>query len=289
MINIKHIMAFRKAIAALSLPVVLVLALSLVAPPGQVTADRPASLDQRRDMPAATQSDPALTGAAIIAKAHQAAGGTQFLQPGTLILTGYNLIRRGAEPVIWDRYAMWRSFVGDKTDAHSASGKVRIEGWTNGSLALLLAFDGTTTYTDKGPMQDTSANAMWASNFGFGAIRHALDDGWLQTRKPDRLIDGQPTYMVMLIDPSGGETLFGIRIHDHALVYVGFNTPRGWHERRYSNFFQKPGINWQQPGRVRLYYNGVKTNEAIWTDFTIGTALPDSLFTVTNVPETPSF
>lgn len=138
-------------------------------------------------------------------------------------------------------------------------------------------------------MLDQSANAMWSANFGFGAIRHALDEGWSQTRGPDRLIDGAPAFMVTLRDPAGGETLFGIRQSDFAVVYVGFDTPRGWHERRYSHFFTKPGLDWVQPGRVRLFYNGVKANEAVWTDFEIGADMPDALFRIEAPPSSPSF
>ena len=120
-------------------------------------------------------------------------------------------------------------------------------------------------------------------------LRNALDEGWTQTRKQDRLIDGTPTFMVALTDPSGGETLFGIRQADSALLYVGFDTPRGWHERRYSHFYSKPGMSWVQPGRVRLFYDGVKANEAIWTDFDLSGDFDDAVFRVTAPPDAPTF
>jgi hypothetical protein len=66
---------------------------------------------------------------------------------------------------------------------------------------------------------------------------------------------------------------------DYAVLSVGFATPRGWHERIYSNFYQKPGLSWVQPGRIRLYYNGVKQNEIVWRDFKLNEAMPDGLFT----------
>ena len=175
---------------------------------------------------------------------------------------------------------MWRVFTDEKGDAHAASGKLRIEAWRGDEPALLLAFDGRTSYDRNGPMLDQSANALWSSNFGFGAIRNALDEGWSQQRRPDDLVDGEPAYLVELTDPTGGKTLFGIRQSDHAIVYVGFDTPRGWHERRYSHFFSKPGSPWVQAGRVRLFYDGVKSNEAIWTDYRIGEAFDDSQFRI---------
>jgi len=242
--------------------------------------DGAAGLAERGAMPAALQTRPELSGRDIIALAHRAAGGELFLRPASLILRGYNIQHSAAGEVLWDRYAMWREFAAGKQDAHNASGKVRIEGWSGGELALLLAFDGERTYTEDGPMPDQSANAMWASNFGFGAIRHALDEGWQQRRLPDRLIDGQVSHIVELTDPSGGKTLFGVRSSDHAICYVGFRTPRGWHERRYSHYFGKPGSDWRQAGRVRLFYDGVKANEAIWTDFEVNEKLPDELFVI---------
>jgi len=109
-------------------------------------------------------------------------------------------------------------------------------------------------------------------------IRHALDEGYKLTRSADDLVDGQAAYVLQITDPAGGETIFAIRQSDNAIVRVGFDTERGWHERIYSNFFSNPGEAWQQPGRVRLYYNGVKANEVIWTSYKINQNLPDCLF-----------
>ncbi|MEO1101135.1 MAG: hypothetical protein AAFW65_04750 [Pseudomonadota bacterium] len=249
----------------------------------------PPALEAAQIMPASFETEPGLTGAEIIARAHEAAGGESWVRPGRLKLTGYNIIYRPEGTVMWDRYAMWRVFGDEKRDAHVASGKVRIEAWTGDDLAMLIAFDGAATSNQDGPMEDQSANAMWSNNFGFGAIRNALDEGWTQTRKQDRLIDGAPAHMVALSDPSGGETLFGIRQNDAAILYVGFDTPRGWHERRYSHFYTKPGIGWVQPGRVRLFYDGVKANEAVWTDFDLTGEFDDALFTITEAPTAPTF
>lgn len=256
-----------------------------------VSADDGAEVisNQRATMPASLQAEPQLGARTIIARAHEAAGGKNWTNPKRLKLTGYNVIRRDGKEVIWDKYAMWREFALEKSDAHSANGKVRIEAWTGDKLAMLLAYDGEKTYDRSGVMEDQSANAMWSNNFGYGAIRNALDEGWQQSRMPDDLVDGAPSYMIELTDPSGGKTLFGIRHSDYAIVYVGFQTPRGWHERRYSNFFSKPGVEWLQAGRVRLFYNGVKANEAVWTDFEIGGQFEPSLFVVRGTPFAPSF
>ena len=241
------------------------------------------------DYPALLPSDRDLAARDIVARAHRAAGGDTWVRPASLKMTGTAVMYRDGRPVPYDRYIMLRVYPAAKTDAHRADGRVRIEGWRDGRPALLIAFDGGTTYGPDGPLPAGDANRRWSANFGFGAIRNALDDGWMQTRMPDDLIDGRPAFMVELTDPSGGRTLFGIARDDYAILYVGFDTPRGWHERRYSRFFRKDGVDWVQPGRVRLFYNGVKQNEVLWTDFEVNAALDDSLFTITAPPEKPVF
>ncbi len=245
----------------------------------------PPPVAARAQMPAAVQARPDLTARDILLAAHEAAGGEEWRDVRSVFLSGYNIIRRpdGTE-VLWDRYAMWREYSDEKTDSHTAEGRVRIEAWSGDTLAMLVSFDGETTYTQDGPMDPEQARAMWASNFGFGAIRNGLDEGWSQVRLVDDLIDGAPAYIIELTDPSGGRTRFGIRQSDFATVYAGFETPRGWHERRYSHFFTKPGSRWVQPGRVRLHYNGVKANEAIWTDFEVGSEIDPSVFVILEKP-----
>ena len=246
--------------------------------------------DPAVELTQAGQIMPELDGREIIERAHATAGGPTFVNPGSLFLSGRNVIHgKDGGTTIWDEYAMWRVFADEKTDAHVANGKVRIEGWSDGQLALLLSFDGEATYNQSGRMEDQSANAMWSNNFGFGAIRNALDEGWTQTRRSDRTVDGKPAYMVQLTDPEGGTTLFGVDQSTAQILYVGFDTPRGWHERRYSDYFSKPGISWQQAGRVRLYYDGVLANEAIWTDFEVGNDYAPELFVIESAPNAPTF
>lgn len=256
----------------------------------ETSSTTPPALDDRTDMPTASQAKPSLEGHTIIAMAHKKAGGESFVRPGTLFLSGYNILHgKDGGTSRWDKYAMWRVFADEKADAHAANGKVRIEAWRGSKLAMLLSFDGQATYDKSGRMADQSANAMWSNNFGFGAIRNALDEGWTQARRADRTIDGKPAYMVELTDPKGGQTLFGIDQSTFHILYVGFDTPRGWHERHYSHYFSKPGLDWQQAGRVQLFYNGVKANEAIWTDFEIGKSFDEEIFIVGKVPNDPTF
>lgn len=221
-----------------------------------------------------------LGAAEILSRAHEAAGGETWRRPTSLFMQGYSVMYRNGAAVKYDRYEMSRVYAAQKGDAHKADGKVRIEAWKGDERMFVIAYDGERTYDANGPVEDQSANARWASNFGFGSIRHALDEGWSQQRLPDDLIDGRLAHFVELTDPSGGTTRFAIAADDYAVLYVGFDTPRGWHERRYSEFFTKPGVSWVQPGRVRLFYDGVKQNEVIWQDFELEAEFADGHFVV---------
>ncbi len=232
------------------------------------------------ELPALYPANEDRSAADVIAAAYEAAGGDAWLRPQTLSMSGYGVFYRNGKASTYDDYRMLRVYAAQKDDAHVADGKVRIEAKKDGEQVFLIAFDGETTYDAQGPLDDQTANARWASNFGFGAIRHALDDGWTQKRLPDDMIDGRPAYLVELTDPVGGVTRFGIDQETAHVLYVGFDTARGWHERRYSEFFSKPGVDWVQPGRVRLFYDGVKQNEVIWTDFELNKPLAEDLFVV---------
>ena len=233
---------------------------------------------KEKSFPGQIPAAPETVAAQILEKAFAAAGGESWRRPSSLMLDGYAIMYRDGAAIRYERYAMWRVYDWNKREAHAADGKVRIEGWKDGKTALLLMFDGEKTYDMNGPVADQSANASWASNFGFGAIRHALDEGWTAKRLPDDWMDGRAVHMIELKDPTGGVTRFGIDAKNYQVLYAGFDTPRGWHERRYSDFFAKKGVSWSQPARVRLYYDGVKQNEIVWTDFELNRPMPDELF-----------
>lgn len=238
------------------------------------------SAGDKSELPGLYPKNEELSAEDILAKAHKAAGGETWTRPKSLFMEGYAVMYRDGKAATYDRYEMSRVYAAQKGDAHKADGKVRIEAWKEGERMFVMAYDGEKTYDAGGPMDDQSANARWASNFGFGAIRHALDEGWSQKRLPDDLIDGRPAHLLELTDPSGGTTRFAIATDDYAVLYVGFDTARGWHERRYSEFFTKPGVSWVQPGRVRLFYDGVKQNEVIWQDFELDVEFSDDRFVV---------
>lgn len=221
-----------------------------------------------------------LDGRAIVAAAHAAAGGDVWVRPRTLHMVGEAVFYEREGEVRHERYEMWRAFPSMRSAAHAADGRVRIESWREGRRALLLTFDGARSYTAAGPLPASEADAQWSENFGFGVIRYALNEGFVAARMPDDLVDGRPVFVVRVTDPAGQRTLFSIAQDDYLILRVGFSTPRGWHERTYSDFFKRPKSPWMQPGRVRLTYNGVKQNEIFWRSFTLNEEMPQSLFIV---------
>ena len=236
------------------------------------------SVTPQKEFPTLMTLKADLSSTAIIEQAYAAAGGEVWTRPKSLSMDGYAVFYEDGVGTKNELHKMWRVYDWGKTAAHQVDGKVRIWSVQDGKDFYHLSYDGKTTYTPKGPQPKSEADKRWASSFGFGVIRHALDDGYKTERLPDDLIDGRAAYMVRVIDPEGSTTQFGIAQDDYAVLKVGFQTDRGWHERIYSDFFKNPGEAWVQPGRVRLYYKGVKANEVIWTSFAINDDLPDCLF-----------
>jgi hypothetical protein len=230
--------------------------------------------------PGALAQQAALDGRVIVERAHKAAGGEAWSRPRTLHMVGEAVFYEREGEVRHERYEMWRVFPSMRSAAHAADGRVRIESWRNGQRALLLTFDGARSYTAAGPQPASEADAQWSENFGFGVIRYALMEGFSVARMPDDLVDGRPVFVVRVTDPAGQRTLFSIAQDDFLILRVGFVTPRGWHERTYSDFFKREDSPWMQPGRVRLTYNGVKQNEVFWRTFTLGEEMSQSLFVV---------
>jgi hypothetical protein len=247
-------------------------------------AGAPASLygpppDADQPMRASRPEFPELSAREIVERATDAAGGETWRRPGTLLLEGYAVFYGpGGEALVNERHTMWRVYPEWKPDGHAADGKVRIESWRRGERVTYLAFDGQTTYGPNGALPPSEADRQWAENFGFGVIRFALDPGYSLTRLPDDLVDAVPAHIIEVTDPAGGKTQFAIATETYNVLRVGFATPRGWHERIYSEFYRIPGVSWIQPGRIRLFYNGVKQNELVWRSFTLNAEMPDSLF-----------
>jgi hypothetical protein len=223
-----------------------------------------------------------LDGRSILAKATAAAGGDDWANARTLKLRGSAVFwgKSGAQPISApDSYEMVREFDPNRQAAHGAEGKLLITVKDKGALVWQVGFDGETTWNDKGVVPKADADKMWASNFGFGIIRHALKPGFVSERLADGTVDGFPVYMVRLTDPTGTESLFGIDRKSFAVRMVGFSTPRGWHVRTYSQFFRPKAMpKWLQAGLVTLYYNGVKQNEIHWKSVEINTPVDATIF-----------
>jgi len=225
-----------------------------------------------------SNTDKPLTATQIMEKAHEKAGGAFWQEPKSLTLKGYGIFYLDGEPVKHETHNMWREFEQTKDAAHKANGKVRIESFRDSTPVFIVTYDGENTYDLNGKQEKSAADNRWASNFGYGAIRHALDDGYSLQLVADDTIKTKPAYTIEVTDPNKGETFFGIDKEDFKIVKVAFQTPRGWHHREYSDFFSKDEYLWLQAGRVALFYNGKISNEVFWTDFEVNEVLPDSLF-----------
>jgi len=219
-----------------------------------------------------------LTATKIMQNAHEKAGGDFWRRPQSLTLKGHGVFYKSGDSAIHQRHNMWRVFEDEKSDAHKANGKVRIESFRDGEPIFVVSYDGEHTYDLNGKQEASAADNRWASNFGYGAIRHALDDGYQLQKQVDDTINDKLVYRIKVIDENGGQTYFGIDKIDFKIVKVAFDTPRGWHERIYSKFFSKTEYSWLQSGQVDLYYNSKIANTIIWEDFEVNEKLPDSLF-----------
>lgn len=240
--------------------------LTLVAPAAVIVAAAPA------DTPDAQT---------IIDRAFQAAGGDSWANARTLVLEGRAVFYgpEGATPRnVADSYRMWRVFDPERQAAHGAEGKVRIDAKNGDRLLFQAGYDGVDTWNEKGLVPKAQADSFWASNFGFGIIRHARKPGFKLIRLADDAVGGHPVYTVRLIDPAGTATLFGIDKESYAIRRMGFASPRGWHERTYDDFEQIEAPRWLQARHVTLYYNGVKANEVFWTKTRVDGPIDPGLF-----------
>lgn len=219
-----------------------------------------------------------LTAQTIMEKAHQKAGGDFWRKPKSLTLKGHAIFYDSDTSYKNERHNMWRVFAATKEEAHVANGKVRIESFRAGKPIFVITYDGENTYDLNGKQEKSAADKRWASNFGYGVIRHALDEGYRLEKVADDTVKKEIVYTIKVIDPNQGETFFGIGKESFKIVKVAFQTPRGWHQRIYSQFFSKPEYTWLQAGRVELYYEDKMSNEVFWEDFAVNEVLPDSLF-----------
>lgn len=219
----------------------------------------------------------------ILQNAHGVAGGAIWLRPKTLHMQGSATLYqdgRADRKSVADHYEMWREYPAWNANAHAPSGKVRIDAITNGTTLFQIAFDGKNTYSQNGLMPGAAASKEWAEAFGFGIIRFALDDGFTRLRLADDDVDAKRCFTLLITDPSKGQTTFWIDQSSYEIRKVGFDTPKGWHERVYSDFFRLSN-GWLQPGRVRLSYRGALTNDVRWTSARVNGEIPAEQFVIT--------
>jgi hypothetical protein len=242
----------------------------------QAEAAPPASASPRVAPPAVNA-----TAAEILDFAAATSGGDAWLYAETNVMSGHATLCRDANParcVHADRYVMYRVYPKEVKAAHAGTGKFRLDAVANGRPIFRLSFDGERSYDQNGPVPPEKAASDEANAFGFSAIRFARTPGYRVERLTDDDVEARPCFMVRVTDPSGQYTLFGVDREDGSIRYAGWKTPRGWHERLYSDFYwiQTPGF--RQPGRVRLYYEGLKAVDIRWTEASIGQPLEDRLF-----------
>ena len=232
-------------------------------------------------------ASPAASAREIVERAIEAAGGEAWRRPKTLRLSGTaTLYDQGrAEAVtVADRYDMWRVFPQVSEDAHRANGKVRFDAFAGDRAVFQISYDGEHTYDQNGRVPPERAQRDWSAAFGFGILRFALDDGFALERLADDQVEGNACYIVRVIDPAGSKTVFAIDRADQAVRMVGFETPRGWHHRIYSDFKWHQAPRFRQPTRVRLYYDGVKTNDIEWQRFAVDVPIADEVFVLAPEP-----
>ena len=232
-------------------------------------------------MPAAAQSDE--TARAIVERGIAAHGGEAWLAPGTLALAGTAVFYApdSADPrATADDYRMWRAMDPDRASAHGASGKVRITAKDGERVIFEVGYDGETTWTERGVMPKADADAYWASNFGFGVLRSALDEGFRLERAPSRDVGEHAVDLVRVIDTAGQTTLFGFDTGSGFIRYMAFDAPRGFHERVYDDFIRLSPADggWVQAREVTLFYNGVKANTVRWETVEVAKPIDPALF-----------
>jgi hypothetical protein len=196
-------------------------------------------------------------------------------------MRGHAVLCRDGKPgscVTAERYEMYRVYPTELRAAHAGSGKFRLDAFSGGKVLFQMAFDGERSYDKDGPVSGPRAQTDEGTGFGFSAIRFALEEGFRVERLTDDQVEGHPCFFVRVTDPSGQTTVFGIDQLDYAIRSAAWMSPRGWHQRLYSEFYRVGAASFAQPGRVRHFYEGVKSVDIRWTSAEIGTPIPDATF-----------
>jgi hypothetical protein len=225
-----------------------------------------------------------LSGREILKLAVAASGGETWQQPKTLLLKGDAVWTPSGKPdtanrIHFDDYAMYRVFPTESTAAHQANGRVRFDAKYGDKMFMQLVFDGKST---KNVLSDAAKpyqkHFSWSNNFGFGILRFADREGFVVERLTDDQVEGNPCFFVQITDPKKMVTTFGIDQSSYYIRSVAFTTDVGFHQRIYSDFKRAPNVNFVQPSRVRLYFDGIKWMDINWRQFKVNEAIADAVF-----------
>lgn len=270
----------RKIFILLYLVAVMALFMSLAAAAGPVTAAAVITVIK----PAIAISVAAPSARDIISMAVAASGGETWQQPKTLFLKGDAIWTPygktdATNQIKFDDYAMYRVFPADNDAARQANGRVRFDAKFGGTLYMQLIFDGKTTHNFLSDLaKPYQKHFSWSNNFGFGILRFADREGFQLDRLTDDQIEGFACYVVQITDPKKMITTFWIDQETKYIRSVAFTTDVGFHQRIYSDFKRAANVDFVQPTRVRLYFDGIKWMDIRWRQFNINEAIADGVF-----------
>ncbi len=226
----------------------------------------------------------ALSPAEILQRAVAAAGGDTWQKPQTLTLQGeadFYPYGKTTGHLHLDGYAMSRVYPTENDEAHKANGKVRFDATWGDSVFFRLAFNGKSPQTFLAERaKPYEKHFSLSNNFGFGIIRFANAPGFLLERLADDEVEGHACYFLQIMDPKQNVTVFGIDQRKFYIRMVAFHTEVGHHHRVYSDFKKAKQVNFLQPTRVRLYFEGVKWMDIRWRRFAVNQPIADEVFVV---------
>jgi hypothetical protein len=227
---------------------------------------------------------PGPTAKQILQMAVAASGGDTWQQPKTLMLKGDAVWTPygktdAAHQMKFDDYAMYRVFPTENDSARQASGKVRFDAKQGENVFMQLIFDSKATHNFLSEQaKPYQKHFSWSNNFGFGILRFADRDGFQVDRLTDDQIEGALCYVVQITDPKKQVTTFFIDQQNKYIRSVAFTTDVGFHHRIYSDFKRAPNVDFVQPTRVRLYFDGIKWMDIFWRQFKVNEPIADSVF-----------
>lgn len=224
----------------------------------------------------------------IVDWAVERAGGEAWLHATSNRMEGWAVLcrqGRAGQCVRADRYVMHRQYPRDVTAAHSGTGKFRLDAEAGDRVLFRASFDGTRSYDAKGPLPPQDARNAEANAFGFSAIRFTNAAGFTLERLVDDEVEGHPCFTLRVVDAAGSATVFWIDSESAYIRKAAWDTPKGWHERVYSDFYWVANPGFLQPGRVRLYYAGAKEVDIRWTSATLNETFDDALFMLGEVDD----